>query len=189
MRLLIMGPQGSGKGTQAAMLAKDLGVPHVSTGELFRECRSSGSRLGESVGTHLDAGTLIPDGLLYPVVTERLDRSDTGAGFLLDGFPRTAAQAVWLEAFLSDRGSVIDAVILLEAPESVLVERMRQRGRQDDTPEAITRRLAIYRSDTAPLIEIYRDRIVRVDATGEVERVQDAMRSAVMPSSIQEGQH
>ena len=167
-----MGPQGSGKGTQAALLAPALRLHHLSTGELFRAAIASGSPLGRAIEAIYDRGDLVTDDLTTQLVEERLDaiadgsaRSGSGliptdapvaVGALFDGFPRTAPQAGALDELLARRGERIDAVIEITAPEAQLVERLMARGRTDDSPEGISRRLQQYYAETAPLLEIYR---------------------------------
>lgn len=171
MRLLIIGPQGAGKGTQAALLCEELSIPHVSTGDLFRANIGEDTELGRRAQGYMDAGELVPDSVTQDMVADRLAQPDAADGFLLDGFPRTTAQADWLTDFLAGRGWSLDAVVLLTAPDEVLTERMLGRGRADDTPAAIATRLELYRSETAPLIDHYGDRVVAVDGVGEIAEV------------------
>lgn len=171
MRALIMGPQGVGKGTQAQLLASDLGVPHISTGDIFRLNVGEGTELGVLAQAYMDRGELVPDDLTNAMVADRLTFPDTAPGFLLDGFPRTVAQASWLGEVLLERGQDIDAVLLLTAPMEVLLERMLARGRADDTAEAISTRLQIYQTTTAPLLEHYQNKVVEVDGVGTVDEV------------------
>ena len=179
MRLLIIGPQGAGKGTQADLLAKAFGVPHVSTGDLFRANISQGTELGRLAQRYTDAGALVPDEVTQDMVIDRFGQSDAVDGFLLDGFPRTIAQANWLDETLAASDLRIDKVILLTAPDEVLTERMVSRGRSDDTPEAIRTRLDLYHRETTPLIEHYSDRVVHVDGVGAIEDVQWRIREAL----------
>ncbi len=180
MRILIVGPQGAGKGTQAALLAQNLAIPHISTGDIFRANATSGTELGVLAKKYMDAGDLVPDEVTSAMVASRLEEADAAPGFLLDGYPRTVPQAMWLTDLLTSRGQAIDAVLLLQAPDEVLIERMMSRGRADDTPEAITRRLDLYRSETAPLVDYYADQLVAVHGVGTVDEVQqrslDALR-------------
>jgi len=179
MRLLIIGPQGAGKGTQATLLCKQLGIPHVSTGDLFRANIGAGTPLGLRAQEYLDTGALVPDDVTQDMVADRLAQPDAEAGFLLDGFPRNIGQAEWLSDLLLRRGTPVDAVVVLTAPDEVLTERMLARGRADDTPEAIRTRLDIYHSETLPLIDWYGDRVVRVDGVGSVEEVHQRVLDAV----------
>jgi len=182
MRLLIIGPQGAGKGTQAALLCRELGIPHVSTGDLFRANIGAGTELGRRAQQYMNAGELVPDSVTQDMVSDRLAQPDAAAGFLLDGFPRNIAQADWLSELLAERGTPIDAVIVLTAPDEVLTERMLARGRADDTPEAIRQRLSIYYSETQPLVDYYQAAVKRIDGVGEVDtihaRIMAALRGA-----------
>lgn len=186
MRLLIIGPQGAGKGTQAALLCAKFGIPHVSTGDLFRANIGQGTELGARAKSYMDAGELVPDSVTQDMVADRLAQVDAAAGFLLDGFPRNTAQADWLSALLSDSGAPLDAVVLLTAPDEVLMERMMARGRADDTPEAIRTRLDIYYSETQPLVDYYGALVARVDGVGEIdeihERIVTALQSVADPA-------
>lgn len=179
MRLLIIGPQGAGKGTQATLLAQAYGIPHVSTGDLFRANIANGTQLGRKVQEYLDSGALVPDEVTQDMLVHRLEQPDAKNGFLLDGFPRNIAQATWLEEMFHRYGTAIDAVILLQVPDEVLVQRMLARGRADDTHEAIARRLEIYHTETAPLVDFYAERVVAVDGVGEIGEVQTRIRTAV----------
>ncbi len=183
MRLLIVGPQGAGKGTQAALLAESLGIPHVSTGDLFRANLAGGTELGMLVKKYLDAGELVPDEVTQDMVADRVSQPDAEPGFLLDGFPRNIPQAEWLTAMLDGRHAPIDRVVLLTAPDQVLLDRMLARGRSDDTVEAITRRLDIYHRETTPLIDYYGDRVVHVDGVGGVDEVHQRVVEAVRSPS------
>jgi adenylate kinase len=179
MRLLIIGPQGAGKGTQAGLLCDELGIPHVSTGDLFRANIGGRTELGLLVQKYLDAGELVPDEVTQQMVADRLAQPDAEAGFLLDGFPRNIGQAEWLADLLERRATPVDAVVVLTAPDEVLTERMLARGRADDTPEAIRTRLDIYHSETLPLIDWYGDRVARVDGVGTVEEVHRRVLAAI----------
>ncbi len=170
-RLLLLGPPGAGKGTQAKRLATALGIPHVSTGDMLRLAVSEGTELGRKVEAIMAAGELVPDDLMIAVVEDRLARSDAQCGYLLDGFPRTAAQADALA------GDAIDGVVLLEVSDAEIVSRLirraEQEGRTDDTEDVIRRRLEVYREQTAPLIGLYQERgmLHEVDGVGSVEEV------------------
>lgn len=176
--MLIIGPQGAGKGTQANLLCAELDIPHVSTGDLFRANIGGRTELGLRAQEYMDAGELVPDELTQRMVADRLSRPDAD-GFLLDGFPRNIGQAQWLATLLEDRGTPINAVVLLTAPDDVLTERMMARGRADDTAEAIRRRLDIYHAETLPLIDWYGHRVVRVDGVGSVDEVHAAVLAAI----------
>ena len=160
MNLLLLGPQGSGKGTQAKRIEAVYGIPHVSTGEMFRAAISNGTDLGREVEPILAAGSLVPDELTIALIEARLAEDDAHDGFILDGFPRTLPQAEALDALLSAIGRDLDAVLFFDVPDDVARERAlgraHQEGRADDTPELIDRRLAIYHQDTEPVVERYR---------------------------------
>ena len=151
----MLGPPGSGKGTQAERLAAVLGVPAVSTGELLRQAVAAGTELGCRVERTMAAGQLVDDALMAEVVRDRLSRADVSGGFLLDGYPRTPEQAQMLEGILADRGARLDAVVQLDVPEEVLVERALARKRADDQEHVIRERLKVYRNKTAPLVSYY----------------------------------
>jgi adenylate kinase len=171
VRILIVGPPGAGKGTQAVVLSKELSVPHISTGELFREHVAEETELGQLVKRYLDSGKLVPDEVTNQMVRERLTEADCDVGFLLDGFPRTVPQAEVLADFLRDRSCTLDAVLQLDVPEDVVVHRLLARGRDDDSVEVIRRRQRLYRRETAPLLDFYSDRLVTVPAVGPIEDV------------------
>ena len=160
MNLLVLGPQGSGKGTQAARLSADHGIPHVATGDMFRAAIAAGTELGRRVGPILAAGELVPDELTVALIRERLSQPDARGGFVLDGFPRTLEQAEELDAMLAEIGRSLDAVLFFDIPDEVAVERLviraEQEGREDDQPDVIARRLAIYHELTEPVVERYR---------------------------------
>lgn len=157
MRIVMLGPPGSGKGTQAERLARDLGVPWISTGQMLRDAVSRGSDLGTRVSGLLDAGQLVDDDTMADVVRERLAQDDTVAGFLLDGYPRTEAQADTLGRILDDRGESLSCVLFIDVPEKELMKRalVRNRG-ADDREEVVMSRLEVYAEKTEPLIEYYK---------------------------------
>jgi len=159
LNVLILGPQGSGKGTQAKRIAAEYGVPHVATGDMFRSAIARRTPLGLEVEPILARGDLVPDELTVGLIRERLTEQNAAGGFVLDGFPRNAAQADALDELLEEIDRPLDAVLELQVPDEVCLGRLLQRaaeeGRVDDTPEAISRRLEIYHSETAPLVEHY----------------------------------
>ena len=169
-RLVIMGPQGSGKGTQAARVAEKLGIPAISTGDIFRANIKGGTELGKLASSYTDKGELVPDSVTNSMVRDRLAQPDAVGGFLLDGYPRNAAQVVELDSILADSDLALDAVIDLVVPREALLERLAKRaateGRADDTEEAIERRLAVYAEQTAPLARAYSDRGIRIEVNG-----------------------
>lgn len=169
-RLLIIGPPGSGKGTQAEQLARHFGIPAVSTGEIFRSNVSQETELGNQAASYLDGGDFVPDHLTNALVKDRLLDSDLQAGFLLDGYPRTAPQVTELDNMLASQGYALDAVIELSAPDAVLEERMRRRaadqGRTDDTVEVFRRRLDLYHRETHEVVSVYAGRGILVSVNG-----------------------
>jgi adenylate kinase len=183
--LLLLGPQGSGKGTQAKLVAADHGVPHVSTGDMFRAAIAAGTELGRRVEPILASGELVPDELTVELIRERLGEPDAADGFILDGFPRNLAQARALDTMLADIGRELDAILFFDLPDDVATERMlgraRAEGRADDTPETIARRLAIYHEQTEPVVEHYRatGRLVPLHAERGVGEVQSEIQRAL----------
>ena len=171
MRLVLLGPPGAGKGTQAEKLAEKLQIPHLSTGELFRENIGNGTKLGLEAKRYLDAGDLVPAELTNEMVDDRLSKPDLDAGFILDGYPRSVQQAQALHDMLERRGIQLDAVLEFRVPEDTLFERLKSRGRADDTDDVIRNRMNVYRDETAPLIEYYSDELKTVDAVGSVDEV------------------
>ena len=171
MRVVLLGPPGAGKGTQAEKLSEKLGIPQISTGELFRRNIDSGTKLGLEAKRYLDAGDLVPSELTNQLVDDRLDSSDTAKGFILDGYPRSVEQAKALHEMLERRGSDIDAVVEFRVSQDELLQRLKGRGRADDTDEVILNRMKVYRDETAPLLEYYRDQLKTVDAIGTVDEV------------------
>ena len=160
MNLLVLGPQGAGKGTQAKRISSEYGIPHVSTGEMFRAEQAAGTELGRRVGEIMAKGELVPDDLTIALIQDRLGRPDAAPGFVLDGFPRNIAQAEALDAMLGGLGRSLGAILYFDVPDEVGFERALKRaeleGRKDDTPDAIRARLAIYHSETEPIVEHYR---------------------------------
>lgn len=171
MRLVLLGPPGAGKGTQAVILSEKLGIPHISTGDLFRANIGEGTDLGKEAQEYIDAGKLVPTEVTARMVKARLQEDDAKDGFLLDGFPRTVEQADILNGFLEEFGTTLDAVINFQVSEDVVVERMLGRGRADDNEDTIRTRLEVYRSETAPLIDYYGDHIINITAEGTVEDI------------------
>ncbi|MFF0911128.1 adenylate kinase [Microbacterium enclense] len=189
-RLLIVGPQGSGKGTQGVRIAEALGIPVVSTGDVFRQNVSEGTDLGLEVKSIIDAGDLVPDELTSAVVRDRLSQADAADGFLLDGYPRNLAQVMHLDEFLEGRDESLDAVIALVVPREESISRLKTRateqGRADDTEEGIATRLAIYERETAPILGVYgtRDIVDEIDGVGSLDEVAARITAALEARGI-----
>jgi adenylate kinase len=162
LNVLLLGPQGAGKGTQAKRISEEYGIPHIASGEILRAEMDAGTELGRLVKDVYDRGDLVSDVLMIELIRQRLERPDTESGFILDGFPRTTAQAEALDTMFSDIGRSLSLAFALQIPDEVAFERLRKRaqleGRADDTDEAIQRRLDNYHRETEPLIEYYRTR-------------------------------
>ena len=160
MNLLVLGPQGAGKGTQAKRIATDYAIPHISTGDMFRAAIAAGTELGRQVEPILASGALVPDAITIALIRERLGEADARRGFVLDGFPRNEAQAEALDEMLTGIGRRLDGVLFFDLPDDVATERMVARAveenRPDDTPEVMAKRLATYHAETEPIVEHYR---------------------------------
>jgi adenylate kinase len=191
MRLILMGPPGAGKGTQARFVAEHFGVPAISTGDIFRTNASNGTPLGKKAQEYMDAGEYVPDEVTNLMVRARIDEPDAAPGFLLDGYPRTLAQVEELDGMIRFTGHQLDAVVVVTVDPEVLVKRLLQRSetenRADDTEDVIRRRQEVYAEQTEPLIEVYRRRgiVHEIDGMGEVgevtQRIFDALD--VVPQS------
>ncbi|MCS4489601.1 adenylate kinase [Corynebacterium sp. ES2794-CONJ1] len=179
MRIVLLGPPGAGKGTQAAILTEKLGVPHISTGDLFRANIGEETPLGIEAKQYIDAGKLVPTDLTARMVESRLNEKDAAQGFLLDGFPRTVEQADLLDTMLEKQGHQLDAVVQLDVAEDIVVERMLARGRADDNEKTIRTRLGVYREETAPLIEHYGEKILKINAEGSIEDISSSTLQAL----------
>lgn len=184
-RFLIVGPPGAGKGTQAARIADNYFVPWISTGDIFRANIKAGTQLGHRVSQLIEQGKLVPDDLTNEIVADRLRRDDVANGFLLDGYPRTVAQAHALDKVLQADARMIDVVVLLEVDTDEVVGRLLNRaqieGRVDDTEDVIRHRQAVYAEQTQPLIDLYETRgaLVRIDGLGEVDEVTSRIFAAI----------
>lgn len=171
MRLLLLGSPGAGKGTQAQVLSEKLGIPHISTGDLFRTNIGESTALGVSAKKFLDVGDLVPNAITNAMVKARIAEPDALNGFVLDGFPRTLDQAEALDGFLSDLDTKLDAAVCIHVDEDVVVKRMMSRGRSDDTEDVIRNRLRVYREESEPLLAFYRSQLLTVGGTGSVDHV------------------
>ena len=171
MKILLLGPQGSGKGTQAKRISAEYGIPHIATGDMLRAAIAAGTPLGRQVGPILERGELVPDELMIELIRERIEADDTRDGFVLDGFPRTTAQADALDTTLREIGRELTIVFGLQVSDEVCVGRLTKRaleeGRADDTPEAIATRLELYHRETEPLVEHYRAQGILVGIHGD----------------------
>jgi adenylate kinase len=177
LNILLLGPQGAGKGTQGKLISGEYGIPHIATGDILRAAMAEGTELGQRVRPIYDAGGLVPDDIMIALIRDRLAAEDAANGFVLDGFPRTAVQAEALDEMLEEIARPLSVVLEFQLPEEIAVERLIRRaedeGRADDTPESIGRRLQLYHEQTEPLIEHYRARgsLVGIPADRPVEEV------------------
>jgi adenylate kinase len=188
MDLILFGPPGAGKGTQAKVLQEERGLVQLSTGDMLRAAVAAGTDLGRKAKPLMDLGKLVPDDLVIGIIGERLEKPDCAKGVIFDGFPRTVAQAKALDEMLAGLGRGIDAVIELKVDENAMVDRVEKRAREnpgavraDDTPETLRNRLGVYRKDTAPLLDYYRaqGKLVTVDGMAPIEAVSAAIRKVV----------
>ena len=207
MRMILVGPPGAGKGTQAARLVDTFRIPHISSGDMFRAEVKSGSELGQQLDSHMKGGGLVPDDVTIPIVLKRITQADTAKGFMLDGFPRTRPQAEALDAAMTKAGVKLDAVVLIEVPDALLEERAVNRRsdpetgkiyhlkynpppadiadrlvhRADDTKEAVDKRIAKYHSETAPIIPFYVDKGIlrRVDGVGDPDTITERIKAVL----------
>lgn len=185
MRLVLLGPPGAGKGTQAARIAERIGVPAISTGDIFRVNVAERTELGRTAQRYMDAGEYVPDEVTNAMVADRLSQDDARPGFLLDGYPRTEPQVRELDSMLEAQDASLDAVVELTVEVDEIVSRLlgraQEQGRTDDTEPVIRRRLEVYHEQTAPLVGIYAGRglLVQVDGMGEIDEVTDRLQAAL----------
>jgi adenylate kinase len=193
MRLVLLGAPGSGKGTQAARLKTDLGVPHISTGDMLRAAVAAGTPLGVKAKAVMDAGHLVSDDILLGMLEERLAQDDARGGFILDGYPRNLAQAAALDELLAKIGQPLDAVVKLQVPNEAIVDRCELRfaaeGRDDDNHDTVRRRLGIYAEQTAPVADFYarRSKLQAVDGVGDLDEVTARVKRALAGDSAAVG--
>lgn len=189
-RLLIVGPPGAGKGTQAARISAAYGIPTISTGDIFRYNIANQTELGKQVKAIVDGGDYVPDSLTNALVTDRLNEADAATGFLLDGYPRTTDQVRYLDELLASHGHALDAVIRLVADQEEVIRRLTKRaveqGRVDDSEEAIRHRQEVYQRETAPLLAMFGERglLVEVDGLGPVDEVTDRVFASLAERGI-----
>ena len=179
-RLIFLGPPGAGKGTQAKLLAELLKIPHISTGDILRSAIAQATPLGQKAQSYVEQGLLVPDELLLDLIRDRLNQPDAHKGWILDGFPRNVSQASFLDDLLQELNQTCDCVNL-EVPDEVLMTRLMERGRPDDTPETISTRLGVYHKETAPVIGFYRDRSALKAINGDrpMEAVTESLKQIV----------
>ena len=179
MRIVFLGAPGAGQGTQARLLSDKFGIPQISTGDILRAAVKAGTPLGQKAKGYMDAGNLVPDEVTVAMVRDRLGDSDAAKGFILDGFPRTTSQAASLGTILQEKGLDLDAVVQFEVDDEVVVERLLARGRSDDNEDVIRNRQQVYRDETFPLLQYYADRVVTIDAVGEVDEITERVFAAL----------
>jgi len=191
MQLILFGPPGAGKGTQAVKLKDELKLTHLSTGNIFRSAITNQTPLGIKVKSILDSGELVPDQVVVDLVAEEIQKPEYQAGVILDGFPRTVSQAASYDALLGKRGNSVSALIALTVPDTLLVERILSRGegRSDDTSEKIQKRLEVYRAETEPVMEYYRKKnlVFEVDGVGTIEEIYQRILAVIQQVSLSPG--
>ena len=185
MKIVLLGGPGAGKGTQADKLKEYYGVPHISTGEVLREARASGTELGKKAAEYMDAGKLLPDDIILGIINEKLDMPSMKHGFLFDGFPRTILQAEGLDKMLKSKGESLDSVVSIEVPDKIVIERLLKRaeveGRSDDKRETIENRIRVYYEQTEPLKSYYKDcgLLQSIDGVGTIEEIFDRIKTVL----------
>ncbi len=189
-RMVLLGPPGAGKGTQAARIAERLGIPAISTGDIFRANVAGATELGTQAKAYMDKGEYVPDSITNAMVADRIAQSDCVAGFLLDGYPRTTAQVAELDSMLEASGLALDVVVEITADAEAVVARLLKRageqGRADDTEPVIRHRLEVYAESTAPLVDVYAERglLVQVDGMGEIDVVTGRIMEALAARGV-----
>ena len=183
MRIVFIGPPGAGKGTQAERMIERYGLAHLSTGDMLRAARDAQTEIGRQADRYMSSGQLVPDDVIINIIAERLEQPDCREGYLLDGFPRTIAQAEALDGMLVEKGTPLNVVLELVVPEEELRRRLAGRGRADDNPEVITQRLAAYRQQTEPLLEYYGKAglLKGIAGLGSVEDIFDRVKEVLDP--------
>ena len=173
MQIVFIGPPGAGKGTQAEQLIEKYKLAHLSTGDMLRAARDAGTEVGKKANEYMSSGQLVPDEVIVAIIEERLAEADCQQGYLLDGFPRTIAQAESLDAMLQAKGTALDVVLELKVPEEELFTRLAGRGRADDTPDVIRQRLVAYREQTEPLLDYYskKELLKSIDGLGSIDDI------------------
>jgi len=181
--LVFLGPPGSGKGTQAQVLAEEWQIPHISTGDILRAAIANQTPLGQQAKAYMDQGDLVPDDLVLALIQDRLSQSDTLNGWILDGFPRNVSQATFLDQLLEAIQQQLHRVISLEVPDDIIVTRLLSRGRQDDNEETIRNRLIVYQQQTAPLINYYQKqgKLTTIDGNRQPEQVAQSLKEVINP--------
>lgn len=183
MRIIIFGPPGAGKGTQAAKIAEEYDIPHLSTGEIFRTAIANETELGKKVKSILDSGELVPDETVVDLVEEELNKGKYNDGYILDGFPRTIAQAEAFDNYLDENDENLDAFLVLQVPEQELIDRILSRGegRSDDTEEGVKNRLEVYHNETAPVLKYYEEKgkTEKIDGTGSIEEIFERIKETL----------
>jgi adenylate kinase len=183
MRIIIFGPPGAGKGTQAKLIKKKYGIPHLSTGDIFRNAIKNETELGKQVKSMLDAGELVPDEKVTKLVRQELEDSKYEDGYVLDGFPRTEGQAKAYDDFLDEQNESLDAFILLKVPREILISRImnRNEGRSDDTEEKIKKRLEVFWDETSPVQKYYERQglVTEIDGTGSIEEIFEQIKNVL----------